>query len=54
MLIGKTLEKLCHAQSYDSGGKAVLILSCSLGSGVQAVACLQVDLLKYFINSLIN
>jgi len=29
---------------------AVLILSCRLGSGVQAVACLQVDLLKYFIN----
>jgi len=50
IVVGKTLENLCHPQSYDSGGKAVLILSCRLGSGVRAVAYLQVDLLKYFIS----
>ena len=50
IVIGKTLEKLCHRQSHDNGGKAVSILSCHLGSGVQAVACLQVHLVKCFIN----
>jgi hypothetical protein len=49
-VIGKTLDKVSHPQSSDSRGKAVLVLSCHLGSGAQAVACLQVDLLKCFIN----
>jgi len=50
IVIGKTLDKVCHPQSYDSRGKAVLVLSSHLGSGAQAVACLQVDLLKCFVN----